>query len=477
MYARQTNTDPLPQRIHLVGIGGIGLSAIARVLAMRGHVVSGSDLQDTPILEGLRALGVTTYQGHAAHQVGDAELVVMSSAVPEDNPEVIAARAAGVEVLKRQAFMARLLAGYRTIAVAGTHGKTTTSAMIATILETAGLAPSFIIGGIVAEWGTNAKAGNGDWFVIEADEYERMFHGLSPTVAVVTNIEMDHPDCYRSLEEMREAFAIFVQGISQDGCLVACTDSPELMRVLRGLWQGRQDVEAVTYGHKAADYTVSNMAANAWGGVNGEIIYRGKELARLHLRVPGEHNLLNATAAWLTARRCGVDGELAAKALATFRGVRRRFEFKGEAGGVLVIDDYAHHPTEIRATLAAARWRYPQQRLWAVFQPHTYSRTEALFDEFTRAFDGADRVIIADIYAARAKERPTVSAQDLVAAMEHTGASYGGSPEQILAELLADLRPGDVLLTMGAGDGYLVGERVLTELAKREGDGGLGSVE
>jgi UDP-N-acetylmuramate--alanine ligase len=469
----------VPQRVHLVGIGGIGLSAIARVLAMRGHAVSGSDLRTSPLTEELRALGITIYQGHAAAHIADAEMVVVSSAVPEDNPEIDAARAAGVPVVKRQAFIGHLLANHRTVAVAGTHGKTTTSAMIAAIMDAAGLDPSFIIGGLVPGWGTNACAGAGQWFVIEADEYDRMFHGLSPDVAVVTNIEMDHPDYYRDIDDLRGAFDVFVRGIAPGGRLIACADSPELWRVLEAL-QGPDGPEILTFGRSSrAHYQVTEFGVNDQGGIDATIQEGGRRLARLCLRVPGEHNALNAAAAWLAARCCGVDSGVALKALAAFGGVRRRFEVKGEAGGVLVVDDYAHHPTEIRATLAAARSRYGPRRLWAVFEPHTGSRTAALFDEFCTAFSQADRVLVGDIFIARqerlalgGRSEAPPTAQGLVAAMDHHSARYGGSADAIVDTLLAELCPGDVLLTMGAGNGYRIGERVLEELMRRDGDVG-----
>ncbi len=476
MDTRSDRSQPVPQRVHLVGIGGIGLSAIARVLAMRGHAVSGSDLRLSPLMEELRALGVIVYQGHAAEQIADAELVVVSSAIPEDNPEIRAARIAGVPVVKRQTFIGQLLADQRTVAVAGTHGKTTTTAMIATILDAAGADPSFIIGGVVPGWGTNARAGAGQWFVIEADEYDRMFHGLAPDVAVVTNVEMDHPDYYRDLDDLRGAFEVFVRGMAPGGRLIACADSPELQRVL-GELQGPNSPEIWTYGRSPeARYQVTGFGVNDQGGIEATLQEGEQRLARLRLQVPGEHNALNAAAAWLAARCCGVEADVALQALAAFGGVGRRFEVKGEAGGVLVVDDYAHHPTEIRATLAAARSRYGARRLWAVFEPHTNSRTVALFDEFCTAFAQADKVLVGDIFVAR-QERLAVSrrseapptAQDLVAAMDHEGARYGGSVDAIVDTLLVELHPGDVLLTMGAGNGYRIGERVLEALTRRDG--------
>lgn len=456
----------LPRRIHLVGIGGIGMSAIARVLAMQGYAVSGSDLRETAITQGLKALGVRTYMGHAAEQIAGAELVVVSSAIPEENVEILAAHRAGIPVLKRQQFLGRLLEGRYGIAVAGTHGKTTTTAMIATILREAGQKPGFIVGGVISPWGTNADAGEGPYFVIEADEYDRMFLGLAPQIAIVTNIEMDHPDCFANISELREVFGQFLERAPTEGCIIACTDSPNVRCAL-----GERSFAArvVTYGcAEEAEYRVGPIARNAQGAMRFAVSRHGRLWAEFCLQVPGAHNALNATAAALAAVECGVSPAEAAQHLSHYVGTQRRFEVKGERAGVVVIDDYAHHPTEIRATLAAARWRYAGRRLVAVFQPHTYSRLAALFDEFANAFDEADEVIVMEIYAARSKEHSTLSAADLVRAMRHPRAQHLPTHDHIVAYLLKALRPGDVLLTLSAGDGNHVGERVLEELAERD---------
>ncbi|MFP3896298.1 MAG: UDP-N-acetylmuramate--L-alanine ligase [Anaerolineales bacterium] len=456
----------VPKRIHMVGIGGIGLSAIARVLAMRGHIVTGSDLRASSTTCALNALGIETYVGHAASQVGEAELLIVSSAIPEDNVEVRAARGRGILVLTRRRLLPALMRGMRGVAVAGTHGKTTTTSMISVILERAGLDPTFIVGGILAELGTNARAGRGDYFVIEADEYERMFHGLSPHIAVVTNVEMDHPDCYRDIAEVQEAFDLFLDGVEPGGHIVACADSATLGRILRERDGDRADL--LTYGTSPkADYLVREIEPNTRGGVDCSVWRRGEKWQALSLAVPGEHNALNATAALIVARLCGVEGEKVAGTLADFAGVLRRFEIKGVQDDVVVIDDYAHHPTEVRATLAAARGRYPRRRIWAVFQPHTYSRTLALLDEFASCFDDADQVIITDIYPARAHEEPIIRAKELVGAVDHDDVTHVGSIERVVDHLLDELRSGDLLLTLGAGDGYLIGERVLARLGQR----------
>jgi len=462
----RSGTGSLPRRIHMVGIGGIGLSAIARVLAGRGHIVSGSDLRASTITRDLNSLGIETHVGHLAEQVAGAELVVISSAIPKENVEVQAARAAGIPVVKRQQLLGPMMAGSYGIAVAGTHGKTTTAAMLAVILERLGYSPTFIVGGIIAELGTNAQAGRGRHFVIEADEYDRTFHGLRPHVAVVTNVEMDHPDCYPSIEDVRSAFGIFVERVRDEGHIVACADSPELMRVLGERGGGLGKVK--TYGLSPdADYVISDVKPELDGGVAFKVVRAGRTWGTFLLVVPGLHNALNATAALIVAALLGVEPSEAGAVLSRFRGVERRFEVRGEVAGILVVDDYAHHPTQVRATLAAARQRYPGRRIWAVFQPHTFSRTRALLDEFATCFAGADRVIVTDIYAARSHEKPTINAERLVETILHDKVRHISELDEVVRHLVGELCEGDVVLTLGAGDCYLISEGVLEELAKR----------
>ncbi|MGD2205256.1 MAG: UDP-N-acetylmuramate--L-alanine ligase [Anaerolineae bacterium] len=444
--------------VHLIGIGGIGLSAIARVLNGWGCRVSGSDQNPSALTKALTAEGITVFVGHRAEQVAGANLVVVSSAVPDDNPEVIEARNRNLPVVKREQFLSELTAGKITVAVAGAHGKTTTSAMIAWILTEVGLEPAFIVGGLLQNLGTNAQAGQGPHFVIEADEYDRTFLGLQPDVAVITTVEHDHPDCYPTFDEMRTAFAQFAEQVSSKGLLIICGEDAEASQLGDRLKaEGRR---VVTYGLSseqdwwAEGVQLGNNAAF-------EVWRRGKQLGTCALQLPGRHNVLNALAALAASAELGVGLGAAAAALTRFRGTARRFEVKGQAAGITVVDDYAHHPTEIKATLAAARLKYPGRSLWAVFQPHTYSRTATLLDDFASAFEDADHVLVTEIYAAREHDTLGISGRDVVDRAPHPDARYVETLEDAAVALLEHLQPGDIVLTLGAGDSYLIGERVL----------------
>jgi UDP-N-acetylmuramate--alanine ligase len=453
-------------RIHFVGIGGIGLSAIAKVLLEEGHRVSGSDLKLSPITEALAALGASIYEGHRAENVGDVDLVIVSSAIPADNPEVATARERGIPVVKRDWMLGRMMEGRFGIAVAGSHGKTTIAAMIAFFLTEAGLDPTFIVGGVLENLGTNAKAGRGKYFVIEADEYDRTFLGLRPRIAVVTNIEMDHPDCYPELDDLMEAFREFVGLVPDDGCVIGCGDEKRVREVLEARGQGR---EVVTYGFdEGMDWRAVDVRFNDFGGSDFVVLHEGRRLGEFALRIPGLHNVQNALAVLAVAYRLGLPLAEVREMVRNFRGVQRRFEVKGQVNGVVVLDDYAHHPTQIRTTLRAARERYPQRTIWAVFQPHTYSRTKALLSDFAASFADADHVVVTDIYAAREYDNLGVSAADIVARMKHPDAHYIPGLKEAADHLLHRLKPGDVLITLGAGDGYKVGEYVLARLADWE---------
>ncbi|MBN2387218.1 MAG: UDP-N-acetylmuramate--L-alanine ligase [Anaerolineales bacterium] len=456
------------KRVHLIGIGGTGLSAIARVLLELGYVVSGSDCQESPFTRDLAAAGATIAIGHRMENLGQAEAVVRSSAIPDDNPEVVAARSAGIPVLKRAEFLGELMTGRTGIAVAGTHGKTTTTAMIAWMLSDLKVDPTFIIGGVLTNLGVNARAGEGDFFVIEADEYDHMFLGLKPVIEVVTNIEHDHPDCYPTPADFHAAFLEFVRRLPEDGILIACADDPGACTLLAEAHDLGKNLLAYGLRPKAKDCPqkldtyATMLLSNDQGGFTFSANVIGKS-AVVDLQVPGLHNVRNALAALTVAGLLGLPLEEAARALGAFQGTGRRFEIRGEVGGVTVVDDYAHHPTEIQATLSAARARYPGRRLWVVWQPHTYSRTQTLFDEFVTAFGDADQVIVTEIYAAR-EAKQDFSSRSAAEAIQ-------GPPVQFIPDLRAvsnylndHLHPGDVLLVLSAGDADQVSTQVLDQL-------------
>jgi UDP-N-acetylmuramate--alanine ligase len=460
---------PAQTRIHFVGIGGTGLSAIAHVLLGEGYVISGSDQQASPATEQLAARGVKITIGHHAENVANAQWVVVSSAIPPDNPDLVEARARGIPVVKRAELVGRMMQGRKGVAVAGTHGKTTTTAMIAQMLLGAGLDPTFIVGGVIGSLGTNARAGTGP-FVVEADEYDRMFLGMRPWVAVVTNVEHDHPDCYPTFEAMLEAFDQFAALVLPDGVLAACSDNRPARELAERM--ARQGKSVVLYGvtNNGAAWRAVDVQPNQAGGSDYVLLREGQSEGLVRLRVPGLHNVANSLAALIVAERLGVPLTQARASLVEFRGVLRRFEIKGEAGGVTVVDDYGHHPSEIKATLAAARARFPGRGVWAVWQPHTYSRTRTLMDEFARAFSDADHVIVTAIYAAREHDTLGVSGQDVVARMNDTrrrDVRYIADLGEAASYLLANVKPGDIVITLSAGDGNQVGEILLKELTAR----------
>lgn len=452
--------------IHLIGIGGTGLSAIARVLLEMGHTVSGSDRLESSFTRDLASAGVTIFIGHNPGNIAGADLVVRSSAIPDDNPEVVAARAAGIPVLKRADYLGTLMEGKTGIAVAGTHGKTTTTAMIAWMLSALDQDPSFIVGGVLANLGTNARYGKGTAFVVEADEYDYMFLGLRPTIEVVTNIEHDHPDCYPTLADLKAAFVEFVGHLPSNGTLIACTEDPGASALLSQA--AKMGKSTLGYGVQPAaghgrqsEITADLHSVNEKGGFSFKASVLGEKVA-VDLQVPGRHNVLNALAALAVSRLLGLPLPAAARAIGQFTGTGRRFEIRGEVNGITVIDDYAHHPSEIKATLAAARSRYPHSPIWVVWQPHTYSRTRLLLDAFASSFHNADQVIVTEIYPAR-EPHEDFSSQKVVDAMSHP-AHFIPSLKEVDAYLSAHLRPGDVLLVLSAGDADQVSTAVLDHL-------------
>ncbi|RME89470.1 MAG: UDP-N-acetylmuramate--L-alanine ligase [Anaerolineae bacterium] len=463
------------KHVHFIGIGGSGLSAIARLLLESGYTVTGSDRVLSPFAESLRRDGATVHIGHDASHIAGADVVIRSSAIPDDNPEVRAALQAGIPVLKRADFVGQLMTDKTGIAVAGTHGKTTTTAMIAWVLSELGLSPSFIIGGVARNFGVNARAGKGRYFVVEADEYDNMFLGLKPTIEVVTNVEHDHPDCFPTYLDMLSAFELFVDLLPSDGSLIACADDAGAASLLsRARRRGRRVIayclESELTVHSPYWVQAREIHRNARGGVSFQAYTNLGDRLRsvaVDLRVPGEHNVQNALAALTVADLLNLPLEGAARALSGYLGTGRRFELRGEVNGIAVYDDYAHHPTEIRATLAAARDRYPDRRIWAVWQPHTYSRTQALFDNFTRAFLDADEVIVTEVYAAR-EPKQEFSAEQVARAMRHDSVRFIPTLSEVSAFLLEHLHPGDVVLVLSAGDADQISAQVVAGLEKGE---------
>jgi UDP-N-acetylmuramate--alanine ligase len=463
------------EHVHFIGIGGTGLSAIASVLLERGYTVSGSDYQESVTTRHLEALGAQVFIGHRGEQVAGADLVVRSSAIANSNLEVQAALAAVIPVLKREDFLEQLMAGQQGIAVAGTHGKTTTTAMLAWLLTDLKRDPSFVIGSPSLDLGGSAHAGTGQFFVIEADEYDRMFLGIHPYVAVVTNVEHDHPDCYPTPQEFMQAFNEFVSQIEPGGILVACGDDPGAAKLMANARSNGQ--RTASYGMQAEelDYRATQLNLNRWGGFDFDVYRRDSErLARLHLRVPGKHNVLNAMAALSVSDYLGLNADAVANSLDDFHGTNRRFEVRGIAAGVTIIDDYAHHPTEIRATLSAARVSFPGQEIWAVWQPHTYSRTRTLMADFIKSFGDADHVLITEIFAAR-EEPPAdgFSARQIVKAMTsgpdplNSDVYFAPDLDSALSLILEHVQPGQVVLVLSAGDANQISERLLRTLPAR----------
>ena len=443
------------RRVHFVGIGGIGMSGIAELLANLGYAVSGSDARRSDVTARLeQAFGVTIFEGHQASHVGDAEVVVISSAVRAGNAEVAAARERGIPVIPRAEMLAELMRLRFSIAIAGSHGKTSTTSMIALVLERGGLDPTAVIGGRLSAFGSNARLGRGEYMVAEADESDRSFLLLWPSIAVMTNIDHEHMESYGSLADLQQAFVDFANKVPFYGAAVACVEDENLAAILPRIKR-----KVVTYGldHPRAQIVGTDVELGAFGGRC--LVHRQnpreamKPLGRLELTVPGRHNLQNALAAVAVGQSIGLDFARVADALAGFQGAERRFERYGEAGGVLVVDDYGHHPTEIAAVMSAARATF-DRRLIVAFQPHRYSRTAQLLDAFGPALAGADEIVLTDIYAAGEDPLPGITIERLAESIR-TGS---GRPvhvvkalKDVVRELLAIIRPGDVVITLGAG--------------------------
>ena len=442
--------------IHMIGIGGAGMSGIAEVLAARGHDVTGSDLKESPYTRRLREAGVTVYIGHAPDQVGYVDRVVISTAIPKTNPELLEAGRRSIPVIPRAAALAWILEGSRSVAVAGTHGKTTTTSMTAHVLEALGENPTALVGGELNDIGSNVAFGRPDLVVAEADESDRSFLYLRPQVAVVTNIEFDHPDFYSSLDDVVETFGHFVGSLPADGHLVTCADDPSCLAVA-----SHSPCPVTTYGIGSGDLTADIVGPNSY-----VLFENGVRRGEVKLGVFGRHNVLNSLAAAAVARWLGHEAYQAACTLRDFGGVRRRFQLKGEREEVRVVDDYAHHPTELSATLAAARSTMTTDgRVIAVFQPHRFSRTRALYREFGDSFSSADAVLVTEVYGAGEMPQPGINGKLIVDAIcetrGHPEVYYIPQQDAIPGVLQNVSRRGDLVLTLGAGDISRAGEDLL----------------
>lgn len=449
------------KRIHFVGIGGIGMSGIAEILTNYALAISGCDAKESPITRRLAGLGVSVQVGHdAAHVTSDLDLVVISSAVRQDNDEVVRARELKVPVIRRAEMLGRIMGQKKSIGIAGTHGKTSTTAMTSMVLAEAGLDPTMIVGGVLRNLESNAKLGKGEHLVVEADEYDRSFLALDPTYVVITNIEADHLDCYKDLDDIRGAFRAFaLKAAAHRAPIVGCLDDENVAELLRTL-----DAETVSYGlSDGADLRAVNIRY-APTGTTFDVSFRGKELGSATLNVPGDHNVRNALAAVAVGLELNVPFDVISRGLGGYRGVERRFQVLGDYQGAVVVDDYAHHPTEIRATLEAARRSYPDRRLVALFQPHLFTRTRDFYLDFAQALAMADVAFVTPIYAAREEPILGVTSALITDAAARAGSdnvhAINVSSDDLVATVSKHLEPSDLFVTMGAGDIHKVSEQL-----------------
>jgi UDP-N-acetylmuramate--alanine ligase len=447
------------QHAHFIGIGGIGMSGIAEILLNLDMKVSGSDLRRSAVTDRLAQMGAAIYEGHDAVNVTGATVVVTSSAVSATNPEVMEARARKIPVIQRAEMLAELMRLKYGIAIAGMHGKTTTTSMVASVLAAGGLDPTVVVGGRVDALGSNAKLGKSQYMVVEADESDRSFLKLSPILAVVTNLDREHMDCYRDMADVEQAFLTFIDKLPFYGAVTACVDNPLLKAILP-----RAQRRVFTYGVAAeADYRLEYLDAVVGTFARFHVMTALGPLGPFELHVPGRHNVLNATAAVAIAHQLGIEATQIAEGLSHFRGVDRRFQLRGTARGVTVVDDYGHHPTEIRATLAAAR-ECGHKRIFVVFQPHRFTRTKDLLEEFSGAFADADTVIVLPIYAASEEPIPGVTAEGLASKIQGPTVHYAPEFAAAVAEVAGQVREGDLILTLGAGNVSQLGPQILAAL-------------
>src|ERR1700733_8900634 len=460
------------RQIHFVGMGGIGMSGIAEVLLNLGYKVSGSDLKSSGVTQRLAGLGATVFEGHHAENIAGAEVVVTSSAIAAENPEVVEAHKLHVPVIQRAEMLAELMRLKYGIAIAGMHGKTTTTSMVAAVLAGGGLDPTVVVGGRVVAMGSNARLGKSQYLVAEADESDRSFLKLSPILSVVTNIDREHMDCYRNMRDVKKTFLDFMDRVPFYGMIVACNDDPLLRKLLPEVQR-----RTVTYGTKrGSDFSIKleetkrESPGDSRPYSRFRVNYQKRELGEFTLHVPGVHNVLNATAAIAVGVGLDVSVDAIRSALDQFRGVDRRFQLKGRAAGVSVIDDYGHHPTEIRATLAAAR-QCGFQKIHVIFQPHRYTRTRDLMEEFTSAFHDADSLFVLDIYAASEPPLEGITGEVLAQKIREKTATtgrYASSPAEAIDAAVAVAQDGDMILTLGAGSVSQFGPAILEKLSQRE---------
>ena len=437
-------------RVHFIGIGGSGMSGIAKVMAARGAIVSGSDIQESGTLEALRTIGISVSVGHAASHIEGADLIVRSSAITEENPELAAAMNSGKPLLGRAEALSRLLVDKKSVAVAGTHGKTTTTSMLTVALQGCGLDPSFAIGASIRNSGTNAHHGSGEIFVVEADESDGSFTSYKPFGAIITNIELDHVDNFENLESIDELFYKFVETVSST--LVACSDDPGVRRLLGRLDQASNQLEIVTYGTEGdPDLFIDRIYLGSRES-SARLVFRGRVWGDLQLSIPGRHNLLNAAAAIAMGERLGAPMGPLLAGLAKFTGARRRFEIRGSANGVTVIDDYGHHPTEIKATLETARNFVGSGRVLVIFQPHRFSRTRAFAPEFAQELAKADHTYLLEVYPAGESPIAGISSLSIASRMPKDSVTYEPSMPEVISRVIQSAKPGDLILTLGAGD-------------------------
>ena len=450
-----------PVHIHFMGIGGISMSGLAQILLQRGFTVSGSDSHESELTRHLARLGASVSYGQCKENISPStDVVVYTAAIHPDNPEYAAAVDAGIPLLTRAELLGQIMKNYGTsIAVAGTHGKTTTTSMLSTILLAAKADPTISVGGILPAIGGNIRVGASSTFLTEACEYTNSFLSLYPTVGIILNIEEDHLDFFRDLSHIRESFRRFAGLLPKDGLLVLSSQIPQPEEIT-----GESPARVITYGLKGTeDYTATDISYDALGHPSFQVLRRGEPLGLIQLRVPGLHNVSNALAALATAQELGLDFPAIRQGLMDFSGTDRRFQYKGDYRGITIIDDYAHHPTEIRATLKAAA-NYPHRELWCVFQPHTYSRTKSFLADFAQALAQADHVVLADIYAARETDTLGISSRDLQKAIQELGGEchYFPTFQEIEAFLSKKCMHGDLLITMGAGNVLKIGEDLLS---------------